>query len=166
MLFRSGLVCVGIRYLLPVADGAPIFSIKENLPPIWTAIKNLSSVASPVMLICLGASLDFSFAKSLFGRICAGVAMRLIVIPALAIGIALLLREPLGITKTEMPMMIAFFGSPTAVSSAILVKETGGDEQYAVQLVIWSSVLSMITLFALVAVLRAMASCLPPLPAV
>ena len=83
--------------------------------------------------------------------------MRLVIIPFLAIGLAILLKEPLGITKAEMPMMIAFFGSPTAVSSAILVKEMGGDEQYAVQLVIWSSVLSMITLFAIVAILRYMA---------
>lgn len=152
----AGLLCVGIRYLITTADGTTLFSIQNNLPPIWTAIKTLSAIASPVMLICLGASLDFSFAKSLFSKICIGVIMRLVVIPTLAIGIALLFRDYLSITKIEMPMMIAFFGSPTAVSSAILVKEMGGDEQYATQLVIWSSVFSMITLFSIVAILRSM----------
>ena len=120
-------------------------------------IKNLSAVASPVMLICLGASLDFGLTGRLMPKIALGVALRLIVIPALAIGVAVLLKEPLGLTTAHMPMLVAFFASPVAVSSAILVREMGGDEQYASQLVIWSSVLSILTLFGFVAILRSMA---------
>jgi predicted permease len=149
-----GLLCVGVRYLLPEENGAPIFTIQGNLPFLYTVIGNLSSVASPVMLICLGACLDFKLTKSLVLKIAAGVSLRLIVIPAIAIGGALLLKSPLGVTHAEIPMLVAFFGSPVAVSSAILVRETGGDEQYASQLVIWSSALSILTLFTIIAILR------------
>ena len=151
----SGILAVAIRYLIPVVEGVPVFTIQNQLPFLYTAIKNLSAVASPVMLICLGASLELNFTKNLLFKISAGVAMRLIIIPSLAIGGAILLRSYLDLSAVEVPMLVAFFGSPVAVSSAILVRELGGDDQYAGQLVVWSSVFSMITLFTMIALLRA-----------
>ena len=150
-----GIVAVAIRYLIPTENGIPVFTIQNQMPFLYTAVKNLSAVASPVMLICLGASLELNFTKNLLAKISAGVAMRLIVIPVLAIGGAILLRSYLDLTAVEVPMLVAFFASPVAVSSAILVRELGGDDQYAGQLVVWSSVFSMVTLFAIIAVLRA-----------
>ena len=146
---------MAIRSLIPAADGVPVFTIQNQLPFLYTTIKNLSAVASPVMLICLGASLELNFNKNLLMKISAGVAMRLIIVPALAIGGAILLRSQLNLTTAEVPMLVAFFASPVSVSSAILVRELGGDEQYAGQLVVWSSVFSMLTLFAMIALLRA-----------
>ena len=90
-------------------------------------------------------------------KIALGVTTRLILIPTLAIGIAVLLKDILLLTSAHMPMLVAFFASPVAVSSAILVREMGGDEQYASQLVIWSSVFSILTLFGIVAGLREVA---------
>ncbi len=151
-----GLVTVLIRYFIPTSEGMPVFTIRNNLPFIYTAISNLSSVASPIMLICLGACLKFSFTKSLVKKIVLGVSMRLIIVPAIAITGAILLKDALRLTSAEIPMLVAFFGSPVAVSSAILVRETGGDEQYASQLVIWSSAFSMLTLFGIIAILRSL----------
>ena len=151
----SGILAVAIRYLIPVENGTPVFTIQNQMPFIYTAVKNLSSVASPVMLICLGASLEFNFTKNLLAKISAGVVMRLIVVPVLAIGGAILLRSYLDLTAVEVPMLVAFFASPVAVSSANLVRELGGDDQYAGQLVVWSSVFSMVTLFGIIAILRA-----------
>ena len=153
----AGIFALVLREFIPTVDGELLFSIQNDMPPLYTVIKNLSAVASPVMLICLGASLDFGLTGRLMPKIALGVALRLIVIPALAIGVAVLLKEPLGLTTAHMPMLVAFFASPVAVSSAILVREMGGDEQYASQLVIWSSVFSILTLFVFVAILRNMA---------
>lgn len=75
--------------------------------------------------------------------------------PVLGIGCALLIKDFLALTPLEMPMMLSFLASPVAVSSVLLVQELGGDEQYAGQLVIWSSTASMLTLFLLFAALRA-----------
>lgn len=152
-----GILAVAVRYLIPSENGVPVFTIQNQMPFLYTAVKNLSAVASPVMLICLGASLELNFTKSLLAKISAAVAMRLILIPTLAIGGAILLRSYLDLTAVEVPMLVAFFGSPVAVSSAILVKELGGDDQYAGQLVVWSSIFSMVTLFGIIAVLRGLA---------
>ena len=72
----------------------------------------------------------------------------------LSIGLCLLLREPLGVTTVEMPSFVAVFASPVAVSSAVMVQEIGGDDQLASQLVVWTSAVSMATIFAIVFALR------------
>ena len=89
-------------------------------------------------------------------KITAAVAMRLVVVPGIVLTLALLLRDPLGITAEEMPTVVAIFCSPVAVTSAVMVQEMGGDEQLAQQVVAWSSALSMVTIFCFAAGLRAM----------
>lgn len=85
-----------------------------------------------------------------------GVSLRLVVCPLLVIGLAVLLCGPLGITSVEMPGIIAFTASPVAIFSAVMIQEMGGDVQLANHLVIWSSALSMLTLFLFLLVLRAL----------
>ena len=42
---------------------------------------------------------------------------------------------------------IAVFGSPVAMSSAIMAREMKNDEQLAVQLLVWTSLVSALTIF-------------------
>ena len=53
------------------------------------------------------------------------------------------------------PGLIALFGSPVAVSSAIMASQMEGDEQLATQLVVWSSVCSIATIFLTACILMA-----------
>ena len=48
------------------------------------------------------------------------------------------------------PTLIALFGTPVAVSSAIMAGEMKGDEQLATQLVVWTSICSIVTIFIMV----------------
>jgi predicted permease len=48
------------------------------------------------------------------------------------------------------------FGSPVAVSSAIMAGSMKNDEQLATQLVVWTSLLSIVTIFATVCLLMGM----------
>ena len=82
--------------------------------------------------------------------------MRIVFAPALAIGCAVLLNRfsPLDFTAVEYPALVAIFGSPIAVSSAVMIGEIGGDDQYGAQLVVWTSVFSMFTIFLTVFLLR------------
>ena len=150
----AGLAAVGIRQFIPAVDGVPVFSLQNQLPSVYKVIGSLSAVASPVMLICLGAEFDFRLTGKLLPQIGLGVFLRLVLIPGAAITMAMLMKDYLGLTVAEMPMMLAFLASPIAVSSVVLVQELGSDEQYASQLVIWSSALSMITLFLFAVILR------------
>jgi len=146
-----GMLCVVIRNLTGMT--VPVL---ERVPSVYTAMKNLSKIASPMMLFTLGAGLNFQAVGDLLPKISLGVVLRLIVTPVLVIGAIVLLREPLGVTSVEMPALLAAFASPVAVSSAVMTQEIGGDDQLASQLVVWTSVLSMVTIFLFVYILRAM----------
>ena len=150
----TALVLVLIRQFLPVVDGQPIFTIKNQLPSLFQALTNLSKVASPVMLFVLGSRLDFSAVKALLPQLSLGILLRLVVSPLVIVGGALLLRGPLGLTTIEMPALVAMSATPVAVSSAVMTQEIGGDDQLASQLVIWTTVFSLATVFCLVYLLR------------
>lgn len=153
-----GVLVLFIRSVLPLkADGEIIFSIERDMPPFYSALKTIAKGTTPLALIVLGARFDFSRVSSLLGEITFGTAMRLIVAPALGIGTGILLSENtnlLSLTAVEYPALISLFASPIAVSSAVMVGEIGGDEQLAGQLVVWTSVFSMFTMFATIFIMK------------
>lgn len=151
----SGLALVLLRQLLARVTGETVFFLRDSLPPVYQVLSQLSAVASPVMLFVLGANLDLKAAKALLPMLRLGVLLRLVICPALVIGAAVALRQPLGLTALEVPSMVAVCASPAAVSSGVMVQEIGGDEQLANQLVVWTSVWSLLTIFLIVSALRA-----------
>ncbi len=153
----AALVMVLVRQVLPTVDGQPLFTLKNNLPSLFQAITNLSKVASPVMLFVLGARLDFSAVKELLPQLSLGIVLRLLAAPAIIVGGSILLRGPLGLTTVEMPTLVAVSATPVAVSSAVMVQEIGGDDQLASQLVVWTTALSLVTIFCIVYLLRSFA---------
>ena len=151
----SGVILVILRQFLPVgADGLPVFMIQHQLAPLFDAMTRLSRVASPVMLVVLGTRLDIKAAGNFLPQLSLGVFLRLVLAPALVIGGALLLREPLGLTTIEFPSLVTVTATPVAVSSAVMVQELGGDEQLAGQIVVWTTILSAGTIFCIVYLLR------------
>ena len=153
----AGLVVLAIRALLPVgADGQPVFLISRDLKFIYKAIENLSKLATPLALIVLGGQFVFSAAGKMLKEIIIGVSWRTLLSPAVGIGLALLLTH-LGVVDfgpAEFTVFVALFGTPVAVSSAVMAGEMGCDDQLAGQYVVWTSVCSMFTIFGIVFVLR------------
>lgn len=156
-----GAAALLVRSFLPLGtDGAPAFTVKEDIPFLWTAVKSAASIASPLSLIILGARFDFSAIKNLAKPITLGVILRNFIAPALGIGLAAFLSKRFGlfeVTKNELPGYISVFGSPVAVSSAVMVGEIGGDDQLATQLVVWTSVISLFSVFITVFILKSFA---------
>lgn len=151
-----GLVCLGIREAQAALLGAPVFTLKNQLKFFYTTINNLKAIASPFALLVLGGQFEFSAVKGLMKEIVAGTVWRIIIAPLLGIGGAILLSQYSGILScgvNEYPALIAMFGSPVAVSSAVMAGAMGSDEQLATQLVVWTSLLSILTIFAQVCVL-------------
>ena len=154
-----GIAVLLVRQLIPVNEtGELVFSVKNDLPFLYSAISNLARAASPLALVVLGARFDFSAVKSLIKPITASVILRLIVAPAVGIGGALLLSHTgiMPFTATEYPALISLFGTPVAVSSAVMVGEIGGDEQLAGQLVVWTSLMSVFSIFATVFLMKSL----------
>lgn len=154
-----GLVCLGLRGLQLQLFGEVKFALNNQTKFLYTALNNLKSTASPLALIVLGGQFEFSAVRGLFKEIVIATSWRILIAPVLGIGGAVLLSRYtnlLACGANEIPALIAMYGSPVAVSSAIMAGQMGNDEQLAAQLVVWTSLCSIVTIFLTVCVLMAM----------
>lgn len=154
----AGLAALGLRGLQEAAFGHAVFTIRAQLPFLYKALNNLKAIASPLALIILGGQFEFSAVKGMFKDIAVGTVWRIVIAPLLGVGGAILLTKAgvLSCGVNEYPALIALFGSPVAVSSAIMAGSMGNDEQLATQLVVWTSLCSIVTIFAQVCILMGM----------
>ncbi len=156
-----GIAALVIRSFIPLNEaGVPVFTIENNIPFFYKALKNLSSVASPLALVVLGARFDFKAVGALKKEIIIGTAMRVVMAPVIGLGGAIILSEftdLFSFSAIEYPALISLFATPTAVSSAVMVGEIGGDEQLAGQLVVWTSVVSMFTIYMIIFAMKSFA---------
>ena len=151
-----GLVCLGIRTLQMELFGEVVFALNKQTKFIYTALNNLKSMASPLALIVMGGQFEFSAVKGLKKEIIVGTLSRVVFAPALGISVAILLSRSTDLLTcgvNEFPALIALFGSPVAVSSAVMAGSMGNDEQLATQLVVWTSIASILTIFLQVCIL-------------
>lgn len=153
----AGLTALLIRAGEIVALGKVSFSLMRDLPFLYKTLENLKAMTTPLALIVLGGQCVFSAAKGMLREIAVSVFTRVVVAPALALCGAVVLHKsgvlPCG--NGEFAALIALFGSPVAVSSAIMAANMDNDRQLATQLVVWTSILSVPTIFLAVCVLMA-----------
>lgn len=154
-----GLAFLGIRQLEIAACGEVVFSLKADLAFLYSVLNQLKNCASAFALIVLGGQFEFSAVKGMLKEIVVGTGWRIVLAPLLGLGVAVILTRytsilPLG--AGEFPALVALFGSPVAISSAVMAAEMKNDEQLATQLLVWTSVLSIITIFITVCALMAM----------
>jgi len=150
-----GMVSLLIRGLQTNLFGKPVFLLKRDLKFVYTVLNNLKSLSSPLALVVMGGQFTFSAVKGMWKEIASGTLGRIILAPLVGIGTAVLLNY-LGMFQFDSsvyPALIALFGSPTAVSSAIMAGQMGADEQLATQLVVWTSIGSIFTIFLTVVIL-------------
>ena len=154
----TGLVALAIRSIIPLNDsGNLIFSIKNDLPFLYKAIENLGKIASPLALIILGGTFNFNQVKGMFKEIAIGTTSRIVLVPLVGIGLGVILSKYtnlINFDKTIYPALISLLGSPVAVSSAIMAREMDNDGDLAGQLVVWTSIFSIFTIFITVVILR------------
>ena len=152
-----GLLALVIRNFIPLDDaGNLVFTLKNDMSFLYKAVEWLHLASSPLALIVMGGLLDFSAIRGKLTNIVSGTLFRLVASPVIGLSLALILEQlnVMNITAGEYGSLIALFGSPVAVSSAIMVSNIGGDDELARQYVVWTSVGSMITLFLITAVMR------------
>ena len=140
LLVRALFAWVGIGFRL------------TDVPLVYKAIENVAKMATPFALIALGGRFKLEAVKRLWKPIVVSTVVRTAVVPALGLGIAYVLFPHFG--GQHFAAYIAAFGSPAAVSSAIMAKEMGADDELAGQLVVWTTIVSALTVFLQVVVLR------------
>lgn len=152
-----GMLCLLIRGAQQRYFGRVVFALNDQCAFFYNALSNIKNMTSPYALLILGGQFDFSSSKGMLKEIVVGTAWRVIIAPLIVIGGAAVLSI-LGVMNcgvNEFPALIGVFGTPAAVSSAIMAGEMGNDEQLATQLVVWSSVASIFTMFLTVCILMA-----------
>ena len=121
--------------------------------PVYDTISDLSTIATPLAFVILGASFSFGDVGRYIKELFIVLGAKLLVFPALFLGIALLL----GFRGAPLAVLLTVFGAPIAVSSFTMAQQMGGDDKLAGQLVVFSSILSIGTMFLLIFFLKEMA---------
>lgn len=115
-----------------------------DVQPVYKTLTNLSSVATPLALLVLGAQFELSAIPQLKKHITFGVVARNLAVPLLGLGVAYFIGRFSG---AEFATFVAVFCTPVAVSSVPMAQEMDADVALAGQLVVWSTVFSAASIF-------------------
>lgn len=118
---------------------------------LYKSLQYLNGCTTPVALIVLGGQFEFSTFKSSKVAIFVGTFARLIIVPFSAILVACLC---FGFRGAAVVAFISAFGSPVAVSSAIMAQEMNSDGELAGTLVMTTTLFSVISLTLLIAMVK------------
>ena len=139
LLVRAAFVRHGIAFRL------------TDVKPVYSVLSSLSAVATPLSLITLGAQFEFSAVPSLKKPIIWTVLVRCLLIPVIALSVALALGRFNG---AHFAAFLAVYVTPVAVSSVPMAQEMGADSALSGQLVVWTTLVSGVTIFAATWILK------------
>ena len=146
----AALICVFGRTLL--AKLGINFRLSD-IEPLFVVLQYLADLAIPLALLVLGAQFEFSAVAALKKEIIFGTVVRTVIVPAFVLGIAYFFFGE-RFLPAHFATFVAAFATPVAVPSVPMVQETGGDVTLAGQLVVWSTLVSAITVFLFTFLLR------------
>lgn len=118
--------------------------LRISLPPLLlSCMRQVGSITTPFSFFVLGASFTFSAAAKNRKALTVSCFLKLIAAPLFYIVPAILL----GFQGFELILILLVCAPPTAVSSYPMASAMGGDSELASELVVFTSALSMITMF-------------------
>ena len=130
--------------IIGCAIGLVVFALDIKLPfLVEKSVKDISSIATPLSIIILGAGFEFSDIKGYFKENIIVVFVKLILTPLLILPFAVWM----GFSGEALACLLMVFAAPVAVSSYSMVQQMDGDETLAVQVIATSSALCLVTLF-------------------
>ncbi len=107
------------------------------------ATDDIGKIANPLALVMLGGQFNWRQAAGNARLIAAATALRMAIIPALAIGAAIII----GFRGPELGAIFILFCAPTAVTSYIMARNMNSDAPLAGQIILATTVVSGATLF-------------------
>lgn len=117
-----------------------------------TTLGDLAKLATPLAFLILGGDFDFSKVRGNLRTAGGVVFVKMVVLPLLFIPIVI----KMGYRDADLLAALLAYQTPVAVSSYIMAQQAGADEQLAGQLVVFSSAISIVTLFVTIFILRQM----------
>lgn len=152
-LFRGGKIRP-IRMLINIAKNPLIIGsalgfvaalFRIPLPDfIVVGIASVASLASPLALVIIGASLSINKRREGPAPLVFTTIGRLIVVP----GIALPAAAAFGFTGVELATLIALFASPTAISAYPMAVQMNSDGELTAETIVLTTLFSCVTVFS------------------
>lgn len=131
-----------------------LFSL-SGLPLPWLleeGTEDLAAAATPLSLLFMGASMDFSRLRSSARNLALATVQRLVLAPAAAFPLA----AALGFRGVTLCAMIPVFAVPVAVSSYTMAQQMDGDADLAGGIVLVTSGCACVTLFLWIWLLKSL----------
>jgi len=122
----------------------------ELIPLLNTPLSMVASLATPFALLVIGASLDFSQVKERLKYTLVASALKLIIMPVLFIPLAMWA----GISTEGIVVLFVLYAAPTAIASYVMASHMGTDEHLASNIVLFTSLVSILTYTVGVYILR------------
>lgn len=132
-------------------------SFFSRLTFLKTSIDYISRSATPLALLVLGGQFDFNRIKGMKRQLITGLIGRNLIAPLIGVGIAafLTLSGKIDFGRDVFAALISLFATPVAVASAIMAEAMDNDGQLAGQFVVWSTLVSVLSLFITIFLVRA-----------
>lgn len=118
--------------------------------PIYTGLTNMASIATPLALVVLGGTFHFNALRRNAAALTLGVIGKIVLAPLLMVPVAVLL----GFRDANLLSLMIVFASPTAVNSYTMAAAYGHDPELAGQLVVMTSIFSMVSVFVWILILQ------------
>ncbi|GHU43350.1 transporter [Spirochaetia bacterium] len=127
--------------------------LRITLPvSLHQGISSIAATATPISFVLLGAQINLKVLNSNIRPALALCCMRLIIVPAIITPIMVLV----GFRGAALGALMVAFAAPCAVATMVMAHNYKTDPVFAAQAVYLSSALSIITMFFLISVLKAL----------
>jgi len=126
------------------AAGFLCFLLKIKIPAcVMKPLQQYSDLCTPLGMFVLGGTLKFSRFRTDLRCVTTTLAVKMVVIPAVMLGVGF----AMGFSPVERFNLLAIYATPVAASSYPMAQSMGGDGDLAGELVVMSTLFSVVTLF-------------------
>jgi predicted permease len=133
--------------------GTLFSALRLNMPQfLKTSIESGGSIATPTALLLLGSQIDLKKLSGSMRSALAACAVRLIFVPAVAITVMVFA----GFRGAELSALMVAFAAPSAVTNMVMARHYNTAPVFAAQTVYLSTIFSVVTIFSIIALLRAL----------
>lgn len=117
---------------------------------VYQPISAIGSITTPLCFISIGTTFQFSGARENWRPAAFVTLVKLILLPIVALGVGVFL----GFRNQSLIGLLAVFATPCAVGSYPMALKLGGDGPLSAQSIMYSTLLSVITIFIFIFALK------------
>ena len=141
--FQIFLNLLKVPMIIAVLVSLPFSFLKITLPETLIKTGNyLASLTLPLALLGIGASLNFSQMKKASRLAFTSASIKIVIVPLVLTYVAWLF----GFRGETLGIIFIFFACPTAIVSFIMAKALGGNEKLAGNIIVLSTLGSVVTI--------------------